>query len=391
MKDCFVNNHIHTTYSFSPYSPAQAVAAAVKAGLKTCGIMDHDSIAGAREFIAAGRELDIPVTVGLETRVTVKGTFLENICINNPDQNGCAYVAMHGVPHQNIEKLDAVFAKVRAERNKRNRLMVKKLDEYLGQYGISVDFEKDVLPFSLFDKGGTVTERTVCAVAAKNIIDKFGRGAGLIGFLKNILKLDVPEKIEAWLSDIDSPHYFYDVLGVLKSGLVSVFYIGAEKECMDINAFTALARETGAIAAYAYLGDITASVTGDKKAQAFEDGYLDELFTFIKDAGFNAVTYMPSRNTPEQLKRIRALCKEHGFFEISGEDINSSRQSFICPALERPEFAHLIEATYALIGHEKAATKNVENGMFTEKTVKKMPELERRIAYFSKIGKGETE
>lgn len=41
-----VNNHIHTTYSFSPYSPTAAVYFARLAGLCTCGLMDHDSIAG---------------------------------------------------------------------------------------------------------------------------------------------------------------------------------------------------------------------------------------------------------------------------------------------------------------------------------------------------------
>ena len=48
-----VNNHIHTTYSFSPYSPTAAVYFARKAGLCTCGLMDHDSIAGAEEFLQA--------------------------------------------------------------------------------------------------------------------------------------------------------------------------------------------------------------------------------------------------------------------------------------------------------------------------------------------------
>ena len=42
----FVNNHIHTSYSFSPYTPTSAVYYAWKAGLRTAGIMDHDSVGG---------------------------------------------------------------------------------------------------------------------------------------------------------------------------------------------------------------------------------------------------------------------------------------------------------------------------------------------------------
>ena len=64
-----VNNHIHTSYSFSPYSPAKALWMAYNSGLKTAGIMDHDSISGAYEFIEAGRIIGMAATVGVECRV----------------------------------------------------------------------------------------------------------------------------------------------------------------------------------------------------------------------------------------------------------------------------------------------------------------------------------
>ena len=49
----YINNHSHTTYSFSPYSPTAALYAARMEGLCTAGIIDHDSISGAEEFLAA--------------------------------------------------------------------------------------------------------------------------------------------------------------------------------------------------------------------------------------------------------------------------------------------------------------------------------------------------
>ena len=42
-----VNNHVHSTYSFSPYPPATIAVKAAQAGLQTVGIMDHDSVSGA--------------------------------------------------------------------------------------------------------------------------------------------------------------------------------------------------------------------------------------------------------------------------------------------------------------------------------------------------------
>jgi DNA-binding FadR family transcriptional regulator len=114
-----------------------------------------------------------------------------------------------------------------------------------------------------------------------------------------------------------------------------------------------LCKEVDAYLCYAYLGDVGDSVTGDKKAQKFEDDYLDDVFECLKEEGVTAVTYMPTRNTPAQLERLRKLCDDYGMFQISGEDINSPRQSFIIRAMENPMFQNLIDATWKLIEHEK--------------------------------------
>ena len=113
-----------------------------------------------------------------------------------------------------------------------------------------------------------------------------------------------------------------------------------------------LAIEVGAGPCYAYLGDVGDSVTGDKKAQKFEDDYLDNVFVCLKDIGMPAVTYMPTRNTQQQLERLRKLCDDNGIFQVSGEDINTPRQSFVIRAMENPMFANLIDATWRLIDYE---------------------------------------
>lgn len=76
-KGADVNNHIHTTYSFSPYSPTKAVWMAYQAGLATAGLMDHDSISGAKEFIEAGKIAGIATTIGVECRVDFFGYSFE--------------------------------------------------------------------------------------------------------------------------------------------------------------------------------------------------------------------------------------------------------------------------------------------------------------------------
>ena len=95
------------------------------------------------------------------------------------------------------------------------------------------------------------------------------------------------------------------------------------------------------------------SPTGDKRAEHFEDGYLEELLTYLRDSGVSGITFMPSRNTCEQLERLMELCRHFGFTQISGEDINQPRQSFICRQLADPMFSHLVAETWRLVERER--------------------------------------
>ena len=350
-----VNNHIRTTYSFSPYSPSKAVFKSWLSGLATTGIMDHDSVGGADEFIEAGKIIGIPVTVGFELRCSMAGTPFEGKRINNPDQDSVVYLAMHGIPHQMLSKAEHFLAPYREKRNVRNWKMVDKLNAFLKPYEVGLDFNNDVLPLSQYSKGGSVTERHILyALAAK-------------------------------LTENEMPRNF--LLGVFKSQLVESFYVDATDELPHITDFIALAEKLGAVPAYAYLGDVGVSVTGDKRTQKFEDDYLDELIDYLVKLGMKAVTYMPARNSDAQLVRIKSLCDASGLFQISGEDINSPLQKFVCDKINTPEFRHLIDSAWALVGHELATADGIENGMFSEETVLRLPDLGERIAHYANLAK----
>lgn len=379
-----VNNHIHTTYSFSPYSPAEAAYMAWKSGLKTAGIMDHDSVGGAEEFIEAGRILGIATTVGFECRCRMDNTPFAGKRINNPDQNSVAYLAAHGIPHQNIGAVQAWLNTYREARNKRNRKMTDNINTLLQDTGLCLDFDRDVASISMRHDGGSITERHILFALARQMMDKIGTGQTLLDFLSEKLGIEVSGGNRDKLLKPQDPMYDYYLLGVLKGEMVEKFYIDAVEECPDVADFIRFVSEIGAISAYAYLGDVGDSVTGDKKRQTFEDSYLDELCSWLEQAGFNALTYMPTRNTAQQLDRVIALCGKHSLFQISGEDINSPFQSFQCEALRSPQFRHLVDSTWALIGHELAATEDAAKGMFSENTKSAMPSLKERIEYFSR-------
>jgi len=350
-----VNNHIHTTFSFSPYSPTKAVYMSWQSGLATTGIMDHDSVGGAKEFIEAGKIIGMPVTVGFELRCSLAGTVFEGRRINNPDQKSVAYLAMHGIPHHMLDEAERFLAPYREKRNARNWKMVENLNVILKPYDIKLDFIGDVLPFSQYSSGGSITERHILyALAAK-------------------------------FTEAEMPRQY--LLNMFKSQLVESFYVDADEELPHITEFVTISEKLGAIPTYAYIGDVDVSVTGDKKRQAFEDSYLDELLDYIKNIGFKGVAYMPARNSETQLMRIKAACEARDLMQISGEDINSPLQKFICSKIETPEFEHLIDSAWALIGHELASSQGLSEGMFSTETVTKIPDLNDRIEHFADLAK----
>ena len=344
---CIIN-HIHTDYSFSPYSPTAAVYFAKESGLSSAGIVDHDSVAGAREFMRAGGLLGLPTTVGVELRVSMAGSAFEGMRTNHPDQIGISYFALHGIPENKIEATDGFLWRLRRVRKSRIERMTGKLNDLIKHKDIYLDFKNDVLPLSRYSEGGGLTERHLLLALARALIKACGRGAGLTALLKR-LGIYINEKQEKLLADTEYYFYDYDLLGILKGAFMEQIYIDATDECPKLRDVVAFAEEIGAVLCYAYLGDVVASVTGDKKPQKFEDDYIEELFKFLKDSRVNAITYMLTRNTAAQLKTVKALCKKYDMLEVCGEDINSPRQSFVCENLKLGEHTALINSTRMLI------------------------------------------
>ncbi len=220
------------------------------------------------------------------------------------------------------------------------------------------------------------------------MIGRYGRGQALLDGISKGFGITPPKKPAALIADPANAMVAYDLLGVLKSGFLDrIFEQPGDEECPSAAKVVTFARSIGAIPAYAYLGDVGESPTGDKKAEKFEDDFIEELFDAVKATGYLGVAYMPPRNTPEQLARVRRLCDERGLLQISGVDINSPRQSFNCPELRRPEFSNLRDATWALVAHERLASVDPGAGFFSAANPLAALPLETRLAAYAKAGR----
>ncbi len=383
------NNHIHTIYSFSPYTPSMAARKAREAGLEVAGSVDHDSWAAADEMHKACGLLRMGCVTGFELRVSFKHTEFASLKINNPDSPGIVYMTVQGIPAGASSRVDTFLQPLHEARHKRNRLMVEKLNGILRPAGmLPLSYDNDILPLSKAAEKGSVTERHILYALSVKITETAGRGQSLTDMLFRNFGITVPDKQKALLSDAGNPHYLYDLLGILKSSFLEKIFIQPDgTECVPAEKATAFARSVGAVPAYAYLGDVSESPTGDKKAEKFEDSFLDRLVPRLKEMGYMAVAYMPPRNTREQLLRLRKLCAAHDLMEISGVDINSSRQRFDCPEIRLPEFAHLTDTTWALAAHETLSGFDSALSLFSPENPLAAAPLEKRIRAYASVGR----
>jgi len=387
-----INNHIHTIYSFSPYTPSMAALKAREAGLEAAGSVDHDSYAAAPEMRAACAALGLGCVTGFELRASLRHTEFGSRKINSPDSPGIVYMTIQGVPAPAAPRVAAFLEKIHAARRARNLRMVDALNGLLAGTGIgALDYGQNIEPLSQAARGGSVTERHVLFALALALIQRAGKGPPLLAFLRERFGVEVTGKNAAYLADENNPYYAYDLLGALKGSFNDRIFIQPDaEECPAVESVTAFAREINAVPSYAYLGDVTDSVTGDKKAEKFEDDYLDALVPRLVDFGFQGVTYMPPRNTAAQLARLRGLCAAAGLIEISGVDINSPRQRFECPEIRRPEFAPLVATTWALAAHERLASEDPRRGLFNPADPLAGRPLEERVAAFADAGRRAT-
>jgi len=367
-----ISNHIYTTYSFSPYTPSKAAFMGYMSGLETIGIIDRDSVGGAKEFLAACDMLGIAATFGAESLVDFSSTNLKDVQLNCPEQPSLGYCVLHGIPHQSIDRFSAYFEYYSEKRSERLKKMTEKYNEMFSKNGIILDFEKDVASLATVSDGGVITEEHLLLGFANKILERFDKGEDVIEFFLGELELELSDEQKRFLRDKFNPGYELDMVDVLRQDLLSM-WTDADEECPSVEEFAKIAKETGAILAYSYAGT--------------EEVSLSELLPILKKSGFNGISYQPSKLTSEQLCEIRSLCNEYEFLQINGEFINRPRQPFAEEKSNTSEFDYLKNTSWAIIGHEKAASVNVEFGMFSKKIIQKFPTLQERIDYFSYLAK----
>ena len=163
--------HVHSTASDGRLAPAAVVARAAAAGLGAVALTDHDTLAGIPEAVEAGERLGIRVVPGCEFSAAAPW--------------GEMHVLGYFLPADSVE-LEAFLARCRADRVRRGREMVTRLN----QLGVDLGFD-DVLRHA---GGGAVGRPHVARAivghgAAAHVGEAFDRyiGRGRPAFVEKVL------------------------------------------------------------------------------------------------------------------------------------------------------------------------------------------------------------
>lgn len=361
------NLSIHTDYSFSPYSPALAAYMAYKSGMELVALCDVGTTSAANEFNACCKILDLKTICGFEV-------FFKS------EKLGTCLASFYGINKNNAVKFEEPLKHFRDWCEERTRKALKTLNKQLKSFDIFIDYETDVQPLIKHKKGGVVTLKHLYMAEAEKIVEKCGKGKKTADFLRNELCLDITEGEYNLLCDSNNPYYLYDLLASLRGK-----HRGDEN--LDFPAkdeFMSIAAETGVIVAYEYTckhGWLELE-TEAKRPLAKFSALLDK----VKDDGFNAVCLSSREYSKNALPLFINAIQEKGLLVILTDKTEYPRTCFNSAVPEQCK-KYVEACSYALLGNAMSISENESEGLFTDKTLIKCPEIEKRINIFSAIGK----
>lgn len=144
MKKC-CDLHTHSCFSDGTFTPTQLIKLAEEAGLGAVALCDHNTVAGLREFVAAGRESTVEAVPGIEfsTEYRDKELHILGLFIQEKD----------------YDAVNALLAEALERKKQSNMRLLKKLREQ----GLAVDYESVGA-----EAGGTVNRAVIGAYLVRH-------------------------------------------------------------------------------------------------------------------------------------------------------------------------------------------------------------------------------
>lgn len=362
-----VNLNVHTTSSFSPYTPQLGAYMAYKSGITLAGVCDFGSVSAISEFEKSCSILNMAYVSGFEMTVS-------------HDVLGDSLVSFYGINAENQKSFTAVLDEFRNACMQKSISLAENLNRKLKKFNIFIDFEKDVMPMVNYKKGGAVTLKHVYKALARKIIEINGIGKPTADFIRDKMCFDIAECDYNLLCDKNDPYYIYDLISALRSS--SKIHV-SESDYPDVQTVLDIAKQQGVICAYQYDNGpnwISSETETEKTLKEFDEK-LDEL----KQLGFNAVCICAKNLGINTATAFAKRIESKEMLVILNEKTEYPRNRFDIVKLDSvSNFVN--RCAYAVLGNAISIISNPDDAMFSNKTIEKCPDFSERLAIFSGIG-----
>lgn len=363
-----VNLNIHTNSSFSPYTPSLAAYMAYKSGVKVACACDYGTDFANEEFIYACNALGISAINGFEVTLV-------------DDSNKEILASFYALTPECVQEFEPLLLSFREQCVQRAKIVCDKINKKLRKYDMSLNFEKDVYKYVKGKKGATLTLKHVYMATAIKLEQKFEKGRKLAEFLRTTLCLDILEGEYNLLCDANNPFYRYDLISALRHNFGSV---EAGLKPPSLSDYMVIAKKYGAAVAYEYNAPNNWLKNQTESEQTLRDFELE--IENAKKMGFNVICISAKNLSASMIIEFIKAIEKREMLAVFSEKTEYPRNHFGCVAPSSCR-AYLEKCAYALLGSEISLNINPDDGLFSNKSVKKCPDFKNRINLFAQIGK----
>jgi predicted metal-dependent phosphoesterase TrpH len=368
-----VNLHLHTNESFSLFkSPTEAAWFCHRAGIEVCGINDHYTIKGHKEFREACKILGQKATYSIEAIALSTESKMKGERYNDPKNPGRVYLCGKGVIHplESDSSNEKLLKAIKNELKNRCTKMTKKANSLINDIdsSLKITFD-DVLKLT---PHGNVTERHIAQAITNLINNKFQNINSRRRFLF---------KLVGNIKDEDIIHE-YKLQNLIRNRLLKAggpaFVEEPSKAFPSIERIVQLFRGYGSIPTYPILGN---PIT-EKEIS------LDALFHELEQFKIFAVEVIPRRNTKKRLDTIFKIAKKYGLPIFNGTEHNTKTPSSLLDKFSsNSTYLHTFKrGANLLLGHSFLSI-NTGEGYINLDGELTFQDREKGIDFFSFIGK----
>jgi hypothetical protein len=333
----YVNSHIHSPYSFSPFDNiGQAIRFAVEENVTVLGINDYNTIEGYEEFYNECRRSNIYPLFGIEFLTVSPEDKSAGLRWNDQVNPGMICICGKGLKYPAMFSTDTRNSLAAVWKSSQDRIwsIILKVNDLLKNRHIDISLDYNIIRKAYART--RVSERHVAKALYLELVKKWNTSDELIAAFRHLFddqtfETDVADSV-VLQNEICKKLFWAGGAAYIEERDSAYFRFGEAR---------AVILSAGGIPSYPLLLDEEAGFTEYEMS-------CEKLCNDLLDRGFFAVEFISEKITFDTLKRYALYFKMNGFIVTFGTDHNTVEQSSLVPSARgnRPFDDELIQVGY---------------------------------------------